>query len=159
MRSKEDDRMYERILVPLDGSEFAETSLPHVEIIAKGCNAKKVILFGVVETSAPWQSSVVRGMLGENFIKEAVEKSRKWLTDYLNKTAETLRGKGLIVTAVIEKGNPAERILEYSTKGIDLIVISTHGRSGLGKFAFGSVAEKVLQNSRVPIIVVTGKSG
>lgn len=151
--------MYERILVPLDGSEFAESSLDHVRAIAAGCKTKRVILFGVVDTSAPWPASTLRGMLGEDFIKQSLENGRKWLTDYLISVAEKLKGNDLVVAAVVERGNPAQRILDYSeTKGIGLIIMCTHGRTGLGKFAFGSVAEKVLHNARVPVIIVTPKS-
>jgi nucleotide-binding universal stress UspA family protein len=151
--------MYERILVPLDGSEIAESSLDFVQTIGTGCNVKKIVLFGVLDDTS-LQFNFLKTVLGDHKIKDAQEEKRRWLNDYLLKIADKLKEKDLIASAVVEKGNAAERILDYAgSKGIDLIIMSTHGSSGLKGFAFGGVTKKVLHNSQVPVIMIPPKSG
>jgi nucleotide-binding universal stress UspA family protein len=156
---QEEADMYERILIPLDGSELAESSLAFVQTIGTGCNVKKIILFGVLDDTS-LQFNFLKTVLGDHKIKEAQEENRSWLNDYLIKIADGFKEKGLIASAVVEKGNAAEKILDYAgSKGIDLIIMSTHGSSGKKRFAFGSVTKKVLHNSQVPVIMIPPKSG
>jgi nucleotide-binding universal stress UspA family protein len=151
--------MYNKIMAPLDGSELAECSLKHVEELARGCEIKEIIIFGVVELYGLGYSSSMKATLGDDFIQKAQQNVKTWLTDYLDKIASGLKQKGIATKVVMTEGNAAEEILKYAGKNnIGLIVMSTHGRSGIGKFAFGSVTDKVIHNSPVPVMMISAKS-
>ncbi len=139
--------MYKRILVPLDGSEFAEASLPHVRTLAK-CTGAEIVLLRVV----------VRRMY-EHAVPEPIpaefnHESEKESEAYLERVASELREAGLKVTTETCIGPVAEAILEYA-EGIhaDLIAMSTHGRSGLARWFIGSVADKVVRGSKLPVLL------
>ncbi len=147
--------MYQKILVPLDGSELSECSLEHVEAVASGCRIPETVLFRVVEPlSAETVSTLAQA--GGNVLREAEldiqDKARK----YLDKIRDRLVKDGLAVKAVVVDGRPAEEILDYAKKNkIDLIVMASHGKSGISRWFFGSVAQKVLQHSPVPVLMVS----
>jgi len=147
--------MYNKILVPLDGSELSECSLEHVKDIAKGCQTSKVILLTVVErvvgTGYTWGGVAS----GEQMAEEARKMQAK-ASDYLNKAAAGLKKEGLSVETRILSGEPAESILKFisETNDVDLLIMSTHGRSGPARWAMGSVADRVLRHSSIPVMVV-----
>jgi len=115
--------MYKRMLVPLDGSEMAECSLEHVKAIAQGCCVPEVDLLFVAEpVSAGLYQSAAEGR----------EKLLAFDKDYLAKIEENLIAGGIAARSIILEGKPAETIVEYAVKNdVDLIIMSTHGRSGL----------------------------
>jgi len=134
----------DKILVPLDGSECAETSLPLVEKLAAELQAVIALLRvayahtfpGVDPTDA--QVKVVR---------EAEE--------YLDKIERQLAAKGFKVETHVRYGHDADEILNHAAEAdIDLMALTTHGRSGIKRFLLGSVAEKVLRHSSKPIFLV-----
>ena len=152
--------MYKKILVPLDGSELAECVLPHVETIVKGCQVPEVIFIRVVEPS-PMPSSATD--LGTVYSRADAEETRI-KTDALNKAeAENYlkgiasrhrygnaRNQGLVVM-----GKAAETVADYAEKnGVDLIVIATHGRSGISRWVWGATADKILRSACVPILMI-----
>jgi nucleotide-binding universal stress UspA family protein len=144
--------MYQKILATLDGSEFSECSLEHVAALAHGCQIPSVVLLTVVEPAIkqPYYSGVSQEML-DGIRKEFLAQNK----EYLNKVAEKLKKEGINASPVIVEGKPAEEILNYAEKEkADLIVMSTHGSSGLSRWAFGSVADKVIRHSPVPVLVV-----
>ncbi|MFQ5826751.1 MAG: universal stress protein, partial [Dehalococcoidia bacterium] len=74
---------------------------------------------------------------------------------YLSQVEESLKGTGLAVSSKALAGTPAETILEYAkATNIDLILMSTHGRSGLSRWVFGSVAARVLRASEAPVLLI-----
>jgi nucleotide-binding universal stress UspA family protein len=149
--------MYNKILVPLDGSEFAECALDHVKTIAVGCKAGKVVLLDVREPIP--QESSLKGMLGEDFVKKAEAEAKNYAVSYLTKKSEELRSMGINVEIATKDGIAADVILEYAKKeSADLIIMTTHGRSGIARWALGSVAEKVIRHSNAPILVVAPKT-
>jgi nucleotide-binding universal stress UspA family protein len=147
-----------RMLVPLDGSELAELVLPHVEALAgPQCGAEaEVILVGICEplvlppamtpeTSVNWGGAA----------DEYMAKSKKSADKYLSRVQKGLTDAGLKVTLEVLEGDPATEIIEYAGKRqVNLIVMATHGRSGLGRWAYGSVAQKVLHGGSSPILLV-----
>ena len=146
--------MYQKVLVPVDGSELAECVLPHVEAIAKGCQPKKVILIRVVETGfirSGWDEYPIRADVDR--LTESVEKPAA--EDYLKQLAGRLKLDGVSVETEVTMGKPAETIADYAVHNeIDLIVIATHGRSGVGRWVMGSVADRVLRSACVPVLMV-----
>ena len=148
--------MYSRILVPLDGSELAECALAHVRAIAKGCKADKVVLLRVLEPviGAPHDS------VSAERIRQAAGKLEADAEEYLNKVAGNLKKDGIPAEAeLVLGGEPAAKIIEFAKKdGATLIIISTHGRSGVSNWFFGSVAERVVRHSPVPVLMVVARS-
>ena len=140
--------MYQRILVPLDGSELAECVLPHVKAIAKGCNVGEVILLDIVEAPPSWAAEGIDYLKYESVHMQAAK-------EYLEKIGSQLSSEGFNVRAEVLMGRVAETIMEFTQKNaVDLVAIATHGRSGISRWIFGSVAEKVLRSSRVPVLMI-----
>jgi len=150
--------MYNRILVPLDGSELAERALEHVRAIAQGLQVDKVVLLRVLEPHlsllTPHDDTAVRRA------REAADKLEADAKDYLNKVAGNLKKDGIPVeTELVLGGDPATKILKAAEEDkVDLIIISTHGRSGVSGWLFGSVAERVVRHSPVPVLMVVARS-
>jgi nucleotide-binding universal stress UspA family protein len=146
--------MYQKILIPLDGSELAECSLEHAKAIAQGCNVADVIVFRAIEPLSAQQLSAL-AEAGDDSIRKAREQNEQEAKDYVSKVKNNLKTKGIVSEAVTVVGRAAEEILSYTERNnVDLIVMSTHGRSGLSRFFFGSVAEKVSRHSRVPVLLL-----
>ena len=151
--------MYKKILVPLDGSSFSECILDQVKAIALGCKVPEVILLTVLE---PTISDVTFWVSPEwiSKTKEAEEKVPAEASSYLSKVVDGLKKEGVAAkTAVIKSTRtPPEEILNYAKDNqVDLIIMSTHGRSGVTRWAFGSVADKVVRNSLVPVLMASPK--
>jgi nucleotide-binding universal stress UspA family protein len=147
--------MYEKILIPLDGSELAECSLQHAKAIAQGCNVADVIVLRVIE---PLSTQTISALAeaGDDSIRKAEEQNRQDAEGYVLKVMNNLRTQGIASQAVTVEGRVADEILSYTEKNnVDLIVMSTHGRSGLSRFFFGSAAEKVSRHSRVPVLLIS----
>jgi nucleotide-binding universal stress UspA family protein len=142
--------MYKKILVPLDGSEISESILDHVVTIATGCQVPEVIL---VRVRQPLDKDVSQ-ILDPHIAKDLDETYEEEAGRYLGKIAAKLRKKGVAVKTVVLSGNPAEKIIEYShNSGVELIIMSTHGRSGISRWVLGSVADKIIRQSEVPVLI------
>ena len=142
--------MYKKILVPLDGSELSESVLNHVVTIATSCQVPEVVLMRVRE---PLDQGV-RIALDPEIAAELDEAYHNEAANYLEKIATTLKRKGIAVKVEVLSGNPAEEIIKYSQRsGVDLIIMSTHGRSGVSRWVFGSVADKVIRQTEVPVLI------
>ena len=141
--------MYKRALVPLDGSMVAQGIIPFILEIA-GPLDMEVVLFRVL---LPIPPSVVEG--SRHVEVEDVEKRSIEAEGYLAPIAAELRAKGVRVTTMVHRGEPAEEILAGARAArADLIAMTTHGRSGLGRLLFGSVAEAVLRRSDIPVFLM-----
>ena len=155
--------MYERMVVPLDGSKLAECVLPHVEELAKSCNTKEVILVTVTEriiASAgvthviPSVELLPRPQPAYK-IPVAIGKKQRQGQRYLNRIAKGLQKEGIKVRTEVLLGNPAEEIASFAEHdGADLIIMASHGRSGPSRWAYGSVTDKVFRASCVPVLMV-----
>ncbi len=156
--------MYDRILVPLDGSKMGEAALPYVEgLVAKLSPGTKVEVT-LLRVASSLSHYIVAG--GEAvqvpYTEKEIEQLKKNAADYLNKAGEGLRKKGAIVKIVVGAGRAAEEILKATDEiKADLVVMSTHGRSGLSRWAFGSVADRVLRAGKTPLLMVrvSGEAG
>lgn len=150
--------MLSTILVSLDGSELAELAIPYArQVVDKN---GEIILLSVVDlpdfpiysiypipisTPEPDYNTIVTDMLAN-------------ARDYLDNLANNLRLSGYRVKTVVKSGEPATSIIEEAQdRSVDAIVMSTHGRSGLSKWLFGSVTQKVLSIMPCPVIVVPGR--
>jgi len=145
--------MYKKMLVPLDGSEFSECVLDHVRAIAKGCQVPEVVLLGVAE---PLTHQVYYMIGMEDRLEDWQKENEKYIGSYLSRAAAELRKDDIPVQTVVVSGRPAEAILDYANKNqVDLIVMSTHGRSGVSRWVLGSVTDRVVRNSTAPVLTIT----
>jgi nucleotide-binding universal stress UspA family protein len=141
--------MYKRALVALDGSPVAETIMPFILEIA-GPLDMEVVLLRVIQPVPP---VVIEG--SRHIEVEDLEARRIDAEEYLAPLAVELRGKGVRVTTAVRRGAPAEEIVAAALEaGADLIAMSTHGRGGLGRIIFGSVAQAVLRQAHVPVFLL-----
>lgn len=157
--------MYQTILAPLDGSKLAECTLEHIKELATGCRVSRVVLLAVVESVQPpswWpdEQDLSSGLSAALTKREAQIQDRAEV--YLAGIARELKQAGIevqiVVTKQIENQPVASIILEYSqTNKVDLIIMSTHGRSGISRWSFGSVADRVLRHSAIPVLTVAPK--
>ena len=145
--------MYNKILVPLDGSELAECVLPHVEAIAKGCNTKNVVFIRVVE---PVVLPVADGEYFSSNVWTQIEQQEKAIAvNYLDEVVKNIKLDDINVEAKVILGRVADSIVDFIIKNnIDLIIIATHGRSGVSRWLRGSVANRVLHAVRAPILMI-----
>lgn len=147
--------MYKKILVPMDGSELAECVLPHVESIAKGCSVESVTFVRVVEPVLTPISGGEGSFTAQDW-KRVESETRAEAELYLNQLQSRIKYDGTnIQTEIITGGRAANMIAAYATKNaIDLITIASHGRSGVSRWVWGSVADRVLRSACVPVLIV-----
>jgi len=146
--------MLNHLLVPLDGSILAEKALPKaLQIAAPGGRITLVLVvdipplpisgYDLMSPSSPWTS--------ESTVNEIVERSRS----YLEGVADTIRTQALQASVLVEYGDPATVLVTVAReRKIDAIIMSTHGRSGLRRWLFGSVTRRVLESAPCPVYVI-----
>jgi len=143
--------MYRRILVPLDGSTLSEAVLPHAEKLARALNVEIVLLHVDVSpapTFAPHESPLEPQPV-EVKIMRADEKH------YLKILCDKLEREGLRVTYLLRDGMVAKTIMETAEiEQVDLIAMTTHGRTGMLRLLLGSVAEQVVHQSKIPVMLI-----
>ena len=141
--------MYRRALVPLDGSMIAESIVPFILEIAGPLDMEVALLRIVV----PPPPIVVEG--STHVVVEDVEKMRADAEEYLAPIAAALRARGVRVTSHVRFGEAVGEILSGAREtGADMIAITTHGRGGLGRLLFGSIAEAVLRQAEIPVFLM-----
>lgn len=141
--------MFERILVPLDGSPVAQAILPYVMSVAKGFHSR-VILFHVAETALDQEDPEQK-----TYADETIERIRPLAENYLAGVADEFRRQGVDVETRVVGGRAAAKILEYAEQeNVDLIALSTHGRSGLARWVMGSRVDKILRACEQPVLLV-----
>ena len=148
--------MLKHVLVPLDGSQLAEEALEYARSIVEPQG--RVTLATAVEvdsvpTYGPTAMPLVRTSIPD--YQDALNSLIPQATRYLERVADNLAASGLSVDCETRMGDPAGVIVEIAReRNVDAIVISTHGRSGLGRFLFGSVTTKVLEAAHRPVFVI-----
>ncbi|SEQ43706.1 universal stress protein [Natrinema salaciae] len=147
--------MYERILIPTDGSETAETAVEHALDLAEQYGAEVHALY-VVDTNAMSLSlggeqldRIEQGQYGEmDEVRERAERATGYVTD---RAAE----RGIDTVEHVSAGRPHSMIANYvDDNGIDLVVMGSHGRSGVRRALLGSVTERTLRSTRAPVLVI-----
>lgn len=149
--------MFERILVCLDGSRLAEQILPYAAEEALRFEGKLVLFQAVPEPVAysPGIPGAEPGAIQTDTMLEEAKKALNDARDYLEELAAPLRNKDVSVETATILGRAGETIVTYAHDNkIKLITIATHGRSGVRRGVFGSVADYVLRESGLPILVI-----
>ena len=145
--------MYKKIMVPLDGSELAECVLPHVEAFIEGCQVNHFVFVRVVEPAAAFYSGDYP--ISPEVMQERETAGEKIASDYLDQIVSRLEHSSVKLFSEVLIGNVADSLADYSENNeFDLILIATHGRSGVNRWVRGSIADKVLRSSRIPVLMV-----
>ena len=136
--------MYERILVPLDGSDRAELALPFAEELAAKLGSEIILL--CVSDSAEAEDYAKHEIYLEQITEIAKRAAKKLLTNPEQKVS---------IRSSVTIGLPAQEIVDYAEQvAVSLIIMATHGRTGVSRWALGSVAEKVMRASTRPVLLV-----
>lgn len=144
--------MYKKILVPLDGSELAECVLPHLEAFIEGFQISDVTLVRVVEPEIPYHGDYP--IDSEVLLKREAE-MKSVARDYLDKIVSRLKYEGTEPHAEVITGRVMKSLTDYAVNNdIDLLIIATHGYSGVTRWVRGSVADKILRSANVPVLMV-----
>ncbi|MFC1893739.1 universal stress protein [Chloroflexota bacterium] len=153
--------MYERIIIPLDGSKVGEAALPYVEQLVAKLSPEVKVEVTLLQVLSKMTYPVVAGEVVATvpYTENEMAQIKQKAVDYLNQAGEALGRKGIVVTARVAIGDASEEIVKAANDvNADLIAMSTHGRSGLSRWAFGSVTDKVLKlGGQAPILIVKGK--
>ncbi len=147
--------MFKRIMVPLDGSELAECVIPYVENFIDQGQVDFIVFVRVVKPVIPpagFDESIIH--FPENLNNWKSEKKTS-AEDYLKKMVGRLKQNGVKFQTEVLVGRIGDRLLDYiKANDFNLIVISTHGRSGLSRWVRGSVADKILSAAHIPVLMV-----
>lgn len=148
------------ILVPLSGSEVSATVLPHAAILAqqKGITTDVVLMKVVEPPVAPsYYSPELTGIPFNwgQFAEQEMAKGKLSAQEYLASAEKPFKEAGIPISSIILTGLPAEEIIKYASKNpFTIVVMATHGRSGLSRLVYGSVAESVLFSISNPMVLV-----
>jgi nucleotide-binding universal stress UspA family protein len=146
--------MFEKILVPLDGSALAATILPEVEDLAKSQKSEITLL-----TVSNIPSTAIMAEAGTALIEPVLRWRKTTAEEYLTETTKTLTAKRLKVSWVYREGIPAKEIIRYADEAhCDLIAMATHGRGEIA-WVLGSVAEQVVSHATVPVLLMRVMKG
>jgi nucleotide-binding universal stress UspA family protein len=145
--------MYNKVLVPLDGSLLSECSLEQVKKLT-AVGISEVILLRVVEPID--RDEAVTWAAAGYLIGDIQGRKRDDAEKYMVSVVEKLKQEGISARGEVVEGRATETIIDYSEKHqVDLIIISSHGRSGITRWAMGSVADRVASHSTIPVLMVT----
>ncbi len=137
------------LLVPLDGSAFAETALPHAALLARAFGGPILLLRTVEPPMAAYAYAEV------SLVKLSSVELHQEAESYLEEVAQRLRSAGLAVQTVVREGWPADVIAyQGAALGPSLIVMATHGRTGVARLLLGSVALEVVRRSPLPVMLI-----
>ncbi|MFC1920391.1 universal stress protein [Chloroflexota bacterium] len=149
------------ILVPLDGSELAESVLSHVKALGKqqGTKSVEVVLLRVCEppTIPSYYGPELSGVPLDwgKYVEQEMIRDKEKAREYLTELAKKFKAKGISVRSEVIQGKPDDEIVEYANKNqFGLIIMATHGRSGLSRLVYGSVAANLLQGVTSPILMI-----
>ena len=149
--------MYQKIIVPLDGSKTGEAALPYVEDMVSKLSPEVKVEITLLQVLSPVRPSAAGGQAIPDitYSEKQTEETKKAAIDYLNKIGEALRSKGATVIAKVAIGDASQEIVKTAEEiNANVIAMSTHGRSGLSRWAFGSVTDKVLRREgKIPIVM------
>ncbi len=141
--------MYKKILVPLDGSKTAEEVLPHAKALAYSEGAE-ILLLNVVANPAVEFAFSDPAIAAETIAEEEAAGKK-----YMAGIESQLKSEGFKVSIILAEGSAANTILKTAEqKKVDVIAMSTHGRTGPAHWFMGSVAERVVHNSKIPVVLI-----
>ncbi len=144
--------IYRHIVIPLDGSQLAECVFSYIDGFNLGTQTKIDLIRVVPPLEVPYKPAVTLDT-GEEVKLNEFALQEEW--EYLKKARAKLANLPADITTQAFPGQPAEGIADYlKTRGADLLIMATHGRSGPSRWIWGSTAEKLLRSTRLPVFLV-----
>ncbi len=150
--------MYKKMLVPIDGSLRSEVVVRHAAETAKalGCSVRLLTVVDLTKKNGQKNGSNVNNASNEAASLAWVETEIEQAEGYLRPVAERLNEQGLNPEMEVRFGNPGEEILKAASEyGSDIIAMATRSRRGVARLVFGSVADQVLRESHIPLLLIT----
>lgn len=146
--------MYKNILVPLDGSLLAEAALPHAQGVALSDDAHIFLLRVAINPAAEFSFS------DPSLASDLIATMEAETLEYLQSIRARLQRAGFRTSFLIREGPIAETIMDIADEvQADIIVMSSHGRSGVSRWVLGSIADRVVSHSTIPILLIRPKTG
>jgi nucleotide-binding universal stress UspA family protein len=152
--------MYKKIMVPLDGSELAECVLPHVEGFIANCQVSTIVFVRAVKpepmvSRGAYSSGEVNITVIEENNKKIEEEKKISAGKYLESVVNRINHDGVEFQTEVLLGTVAESLIDYTeSNNVDMILIATHGRSGVSRWVRGSIADRILRGSSIPVLMV-----
>ena len=146
-----------KILIPLDGSKTGETALPYVEELVSKLSPRVKLEFTLFRVVPLLTHYIAAGelMTPISYTEKEMKQIQRQARSYLNKVAKGIRSEKVSVEIRVGIGNAAEEIIKTADEiDVDLIAMSTHGRHGISRWAFGSVTDRVLRGGHTPMLMV-----
>ena len=146
--------MYNKIVIPVDGSELAECVLPYIENIVNHCGVQEIVFLRVIESVT---ASIVGSdfIMGEDESRNLQNRHEAAVQNYLDQLISRLPYDTVKLSSEVITGKAAEDIADFAShQGADLRIMATQGRSGVSRWVMGSVAERVIRWSCVPVLIV-----
>lgn len=158
--------MFNKLLVPLDGSRFASRALPYAIDIALRYDIEIILLQVIQQTTPITESGIEYGIESPISAEIAVEtaltedkRHSAYAKRYLSAQVRKIKGKGVRVSYQTIFGQPVQTILKFIRRHkIDIVVMTTHGKTGFRRAIMGSVADAVIRESSIPVLVVRPRS-
>ena len=144
--------MYDRIVVPLDGSDLANEALAHAKNLAKRLDIP-VHLVRAIDPTVINRVGVVGMGFDYTAVDELITEEENDSTAFIDKEVNSLNAEGFTASGVVLRGYAASAVISTTQEG-DLIVMASHGRTGVRRWFLGSVAEEVLRESTVPVLLI-----
>jgi len=145
--------VFKRALVPLDGSKESEAVIPYIEELASMLGAEVTLLQVLAVVYHVYISGDAPAQVP--YTEEEMKPLKASAESYLEKVGSGLRGKGVTTKCQVRVGAAGQEIIKLADEiGADIVAMSTHGRSGVGRLVFGSVAEKVVRTGNIPVLLV-----
>lgn len=158
--------MFKRLLVPLDGSPFALQALPYATEVAQRFDAEVILVqvikpaTFVIAAGAPGGVSPAASEIAVQAAREADKRNAAQAKRYLSDKVRAMKSQHVESSYQVLVGDTARSIIEFSEKeNVDLVVMTTHGKSGLKRAVMGSIADAVIRQSGKPVLVVRPQSG
>jgi nucleotide-binding universal stress UspA family protein len=142
---------YRKILVPIDGSGWSQRAIPHAQDIARSNNAEIILLHIFSPPTQAYTADIeLAGQTG------AVDEMREWVAQYLAGLKAEMRDQNVpaSIQMIESRDVPATICTVIERENVDLVVMSTHGRTGVARMLFGSVAKSVMERTDVPVLLV-----
>jgi nucleotide-binding universal stress UspA family protein len=139
-------------MVPLDGSKLAECVLPHVEAIAKLSKASIELVHVIEPIELPTRGGIA---LSIDDLRQIELHTKNDAESYLREILERLKLDGIKAHSKLLTGKAADSLVDYIQEStFDLVIMATHGRSGISRWIWGSVAERILHSSSIPVLLI-----
>lgn len=147
-----------RILVPLDGSPVSESALPIAEYLAKATGRSLAFIRVIPITT--WAYAGPNPLVPSAFYQELLEDEEAAAQDYLDGVAKRVEAHDIPVTTLMMRGEPGQTVLENCERQqVGLVVMTTHGRTGMARMALGSVADHLVRHSHIPVLLLRPTEG